>query len=141
MAEKNRLQIVMEKPAEKSACIFIGQMSSVPQNSLFQIIRVFPHLKHSDIMIRLQKQRIQMLKIFHNILVIFSKVRCDSHRLLSAFQTISHRMGGIMRDAKGIDPKIFDKKGSSSRISRKIPSGIFPRELIRDMASPVPPVA
>ena len=93
----------MKEPAEKPSCIFIGQMSSVSQNSLFQIVGIFSYLKHPDIMVGLQKNCIQILKIFNNIVIIFSKVRSNAHRAFPTFQAIAYRLSRIMRNGKRID--------------------------------------
>ena len=74
MSEKNPFHIVMEKSAKKSAGIFIGQMSSVPQNPLLKIIRIFAHLKHPNVMVCFKQKSIQILEIFDYIFIIFSKV-------------------------------------------------------------------
>ena len=103
MSQKNSFHIIMKEPAEKPSCIFIGQMSSVSQNSLFQIVGIFSYLKHPDIMVGLQKKRIQILKIFNNIVIIFPKVRSNTYRAFPTFQAIAYRLSRIMRNGKRID--------------------------------------
>ena len=110
MAEKNRLQIIMEDPTEQTSCILIGEMPTVSQNPLFEIIRVFSNLKHADVMICFQKHRIQILQIFYNVIIIFSKVRGNAHRMLSTFQAVTHRLCSIMGNGKRIYRQVLDPK-------------------------------
>ena len=79
MAEKNSFQIIMEDPAEKPSCILIGEMTSVSQDSLFQIIWVFTNLEHTDVVICFQKHRIQILQILNNLIIVFPKVCGNSN--------------------------------------------------------------
>ena len=100
----------MEETAQKPACIFVGQMPSVTQYPLFQVIRVSAYLKHPDIMVCFQKKGIQILKIFDNILIIFTKIRRDPYGAVSTFHAVANRLCRIVGDAKRIDGQIFDMK-------------------------------
>ena len=100
----------MEETAQKPACIFVGQMPSVTQDPLFQVIRVSAYLKHPDIMVCFQKKGIQILKIFDNILIIFTKIRRDPYGAVSTFHAVANRLCRIVGDAKRIDGQIFDMK-------------------------------
>ena len=110
MAKKNRLQIIMEDPTEQTSCILIGEMPTVSQNPLFEIIRVFSNLKHADVMICFQKHCIQILQIFYNVIIIFSKVCGNAHRMLSTFQAVTHRLCSIMGNGKRIYRQVLDPK-------------------------------
>ena len=110
MSQKNCFQIIMQQPAQQSACIFIGQMPSVSQNTLFQIIWIFTHLQHTNIMICFQKKRIQSLQILNNIIIIFSKICRNSHRMPLMFQPITNRLSRIMWNRKWVYLQIIDHK-------------------------------
>ena len=92
----------MEKSAQKPSCIFIGKMPPISQYPLLQIIWVFSHLKHADIVICFQEQGIQPLKMLHNIIIIFPKVCCNPYRTAVMLNPEANRLCCIMRDGKCI---------------------------------------
>ena len=110
MPKEYGLHIIMQKSAQQPSRILIGEMPSVTQNPLLQIIRIFSNLQHPDIMIRLQKKRIQIQQMIDYVLIILSKVCSNPHGMLSAFHTVPYRLCRIMRDHKRIHCQIPDLK-------------------------------
>ena len=108
MSQKNRFHIIVKKTPQKPARIFIGQMPLLSKNPLFQIIRIFPNLKHPDIMVCFQKECIQILKIFDNIFIIITKVRRNTNGTFSTFHAITNRLCRVMRNGKRIDGQILN---------------------------------
>ena len=72
MSQHDSLQLVMQDSTEQLAGIFIGKVSSVPQNSLFEIIGIRSYLQHLHIMIRFQQQGIHSLQALHGVIIIDS---------------------------------------------------------------------
>ena len=61
-------------------------------------------------MICFQKKRIQILKITDYVLIIFSKVCSNPHRMLSTLYPVSYGLCSIMRDRKRIHCQIINLK-------------------------------
>ena len=101
MAKHHRVHIVIEDLGEKLSRIFVGKMTSVPQDSLFQVIGITPYLKHIDIVIRFQKDCIKSFQVLDDIIVIITQVRTHSHRMLLVGHPVSHGLRRIMRDTEG----------------------------------------
>ena len=61
-------------------------------------------------MVGFQKHRIQILQIFYNVIIIFSKICGNSHRMFSAFQAVTYRLCRIMGNGKRIYCQVFNLK-------------------------------
>ena len=85
-------------------------MTFVPHDSLFQIVGIGSYLKHMDIVIGFQQNRIQILQILHRICIIFSKIGRDSHSFLILLKAVSARFICIMRNGKCMDINISHPK-------------------------------